>query len=61
MAKIIMGMNIGVKLMLKTVLFRVARFFLFNTPKRRKIYHIATKLPNGRKIYQMAAIYAEWL
>jgi hypothetical protein len=39
-------------------------FSLFNIPKRREIYQVASKLPNGPKIYQMAQkympIHAKW-
>jgi hypothetical protein len=31
-----------------------------NIPKLEKIYHIATKLPNGHKMYQMAVLYSKW-
>jgi hypothetical protein len=34
-------------------------FSKHNIPKRGKIYQITTKLPNGYKIYQMAAIYSK--
>jgi hypothetical protein len=35
-------------------------FPLFDIPKRRKKYQIATKVTNGLTIYQMAVIYAKW-
>jgi hypothetical protein len=35
-------------------------FSLHNIPKWGKIYQIATTLPNGHKIYQMAVVYSKW-
>jgi hypothetical protein len=34
-------------------------FSSYNIPKRGKIYQLATKLPNGPKIYQMVVIYSK--
>jgi hypothetical protein len=31
-----------------------------NIPKLENIYHIATKLPNGPKMYQTAVLYSKW-
>jgi hypothetical protein len=35
-------------------------FSRFNVPKLGKKYQIATKSPNGYKMYQMAVSYSEW-
>jgi hypothetical protein len=33
-------------------------FSIHNIPKRGKLYQIATKLPNGHKMFQIAVIYS---
>jgi hypothetical protein len=35
-------------------------FSWHNMPKRGKWYHIATTLPNGRKIHELAVLYSKW-
>jgi hypothetical protein len=35
-------------------------FSCHNIPKRVEMYQIATKLPNGRNIFQMTVIYSKW-
>jgi hypothetical protein len=35
-------------------------FSLHNRPKWRKIYQMATKLPNGHNIFQMPVMYSKW-
>jgi hypothetical protein len=39
---------------------RAARFFWIQYTKMEKMYQIATKLPNGHKLYQLAAINSRW-
>jgi hypothetical protein len=38
----------------------VPDFSFHNKPKQGEIYQIATKLPNGHKIYQMAVLNSKW-
>jgi hypothetical protein len=35
-------------------------FSSHRVPKRGEIYQIATNVPNGHKLYQMAVIYSKW-
>jgi hypothetical protein len=35
-------------------------FSWHNIPKQGELYQMATKLPNGLEIYQMAVIYSKW-
>jgi hypothetical protein len=39
---------------------RVARFLSTEYTKRGEIYQIASKLPNGHKIYLIVVMYSKW-
>jgi hypothetical protein len=45
---------------LSLLLRRVARFFFVKYTRIEKIYQITAKMPNDRKIYQIAEKWAKW-